>query len=180
MKATLIFATAAALLAPALASPTPVADAAVDTSPLAARATVFQSLNCKRVKGHGDYGVIVNQGLTGLLFKSGKPSSAAGKTGAPTCNRVFCDVESNSGIFWCNSVRFPPLASFGSSGVVLTGEQNTKALILSSYGDIADGVMRIAMDQTCLANSLANMNNGQRLSGQVFYKEGYNVIVGSC
>ncbi|KAK0750635.1 hypothetical protein B0T18DRAFT_428554 [Schizothecium vesticola] len=159
MKSLTFLATAMALLTPTLASPTPAA--AVDTSPLlAARATVFQSLNCKRVKGHGDYGVIVNQGLTQLLFKSGKPSSAAGKTGAPKCNRVFCDVESNSGIFWCNS--------------------NTKALTLSGYGDIADGVMRIAMDQTCLANSLENVNNGQRLSGQVFYKEGYNVIVGSC
>lgn len=115
MKATLILATAAALLTPALTSPTP---APVDTSSLLeARATVFQSLNCKRVKGHGDYGVIVNQGLTGLLFKSGKPSSAAGKTGTPTCNRVFCDVESNSGIFWCNSVRPPPFSPFGLSVV---------------------------------------------------------------
>ena len=176
MKSLTFLTTALALLTPTLASPTPTA--ALDTSPLlAARATVFQSLNCKRVKGHGDYGVLVNQGLTQLLFKSGKPSSAAGKTGAPKCNRVFCDAESNSGIFWCNSVR--PLSPSGPS-VVLTGGQNTKALALSGYGDIADGVMRIAMDQTCLANSLENVNNGQRLSGQVFYKEGYNVIVGGC
>lgn len=121
MKTTLILATAAALLTPTLASPTP---ASVDTSSLLeARATVFQSLNCKRVKGHGDYGVIVNQGLTGLLFKSGKPSSAAGKTGVPTCNRVFCDVESNSGIFWCNSVRPPPLPPFGLSVVLTWGAE---------------------------------------------------------
>ena len=58
--------------------------------------------------------------------------------------------------------------------------QNTKALTLNSYADIADGVLRIATDQTCVSNSLVNANDGQRLSGQVFYKEGYNVIVGSC
>ncbi|KAK1833050.1 hypothetical protein QBC39DRAFT_370533 [Podospora conica] len=153
MKLTLL--AAAALVAPILATPTPATSPALDK-----RATVFTSLNCKRVKGHGDYGVIVNQGLTNLMFKAGKPSIAAGKTGTPLCARVFCDADSNSGIFWCNS--------------------NTKALTLATYNDIADGVLRIATDQTCLTNSLANVNNGQRLSGQAFYKEGYNVIVGSC
>ncbi|KAK3346054.1 hypothetical protein B0T25DRAFT_571217 [Lasiosphaeria hispida] len=145
----------------ALASPAPVPRVAVDSSPadrfqrhaLTKRAT-FDGLNCQKVRGEGLFGVIVT-GIQQLLLKSGRPSSGPGRA---ACNLVFC--EQGSAIWWCND--------------------NPYSYSLSSYSEIADGAIRIVTSQQCTQASLDRGGAEQRLSGQVFYKEGFNVIVGSC
>ncbi|KAK0708503.1 hypothetical protein B0H67DRAFT_496978, partial [Lasiosphaeris hirsuta] len=121
---------------------------------LTKRAT-FDGLNCQKIRGEGQLSTIVT-GIQQLLLKSGRPSSAPGRA---TCNLVFC--EQGSAIWWCND--------------------NPYSYSLSSYGEIADGAIRIATNQQCIQASL-NRGGGeeQKLSGQAFYKEGFNVIVGGC